>query len=144
MTANIVPVCNITRSNVIDGADGSRPISFSATMTCAELETGNSSAKPCTIARTITFKSGMPLILGVLTAAGSRLVEHPPRGAAAGKSWGCAGRALKVLWRAQGAALAVPAQKRARRSHVRLYGPRPCAGCMTHPMVRPGDEAGAA
>ena len=37
------------------GEDGSSPISFSATTTCAELETGKSSASPCTMARMMTF-----------------------------------------------------------------------------------------
>jgi hypothetical protein len=54
ITANIVPVCSITSSSVICGDDGSSPISFSATTTCAELETGSNSASPCTTARTIT------------------------------------------------------------------------------------------
>src|ERR1022692_2403211 len=54
MTANMVPVCNITSSRVIGGEDGSSPSSFSTTTTCAELDTGKSSAKPCTIARMMT------------------------------------------------------------------------------------------
>ena len=59
----------MTKSSVIAGALGSRPMSFSAMITCAELETGKISAKPCTIARTITFRSGMKVILGVLADA---------------------------------------------------------------------------
>ena len=39
------------------GEEGSSPRSFSATTTCAELDTGRSSAKPCTIARMNTLKS---------------------------------------------------------------------------------------
>ena len=54
ITANIVPVCSITSSSVICGVDGSSPISFSATTTWAELETGSNSASPCTTARTMT------------------------------------------------------------------------------------------
>src|ERR1700730_18547963 len=59
MTANMVPVWSITRSSVIGGEDGSRPISFSATTTWAELETGSSSANPCTIARMMTLTTGI-------------------------------------------------------------------------------------
>src|ERR1700688_5102409 len=59
MTANMVPVWSITKSNVIGGDDGSRPISFSATTTWAELETGSSSANPCTIARMMTLTTGI-------------------------------------------------------------------------------------
>jgi hypothetical protein len=59
MTANIVPVCNMTRSRVIGGEDGSKPKSFSATTTWAELDTGRSSARPCTIARITMFKTVM-------------------------------------------------------------------------------------
>ena len=54
ITANIVPVCSITSSSVICGDEGSSPISFSATTTCAELDTGSSSASPCTTARITT------------------------------------------------------------------------------------------
>ncbi len=54
-TANIVPVCSMMSRNVSRGADGSRPISFSATMTWAELETGSSSAAPWMTARTRTL-----------------------------------------------------------------------------------------
>ena len=43
MTANMVPVCNITSSMVSSGEVGSRPIHFSAMMTWAELDTGSSS-----------------------------------------------------------------------------------------------------
>ncbi len=50
-TASIVPVWSITRRNVISGELGSRPMSFSATMTCAELDTGRSSAAPWMSAR---------------------------------------------------------------------------------------------
>ena len=46
MTAAIVPVWSMTRRKAISGVDGSRPISFSAMMTWAELETGSSSAAP--------------------------------------------------------------------------------------------------
>ena len=46
MTANIVPVCSMTSSIVISGLDGFSPMSFSATMTCAELETGSNSHAP--------------------------------------------------------------------------------------------------
>src|SRR5579875_184645 len=56
ITAIIVPVCSITSRSVISGAAGFMPISFSATITCAELETGSSSARPCTMARRITCK----------------------------------------------------------------------------------------
>ena len=51
MTANIVPVCSITRSNVNCGVEGSSRISFAAAITCAELETGSNSARPWMIAR---------------------------------------------------------------------------------------------
>src|SRR5450830_1778849 len=51
MTANMVPVCNITSNMVSSGEVGSRPISFSAMMTWAELETGSSSANPWTMER---------------------------------------------------------------------------------------------
>ncbi|MNT32057.1 hypothetical protein D3C72_1679190 [compost metagenome] len=51
MTANMVPVCSITSSMVSSGDVGSSPISFSAMMTWAELDTGSSSAKPWTIER---------------------------------------------------------------------------------------------
>src|SRR5580704_8397104 len=61
MTANMVPVCSMTRSRVICGAVGSRPRSFSATITWAELETGRSSASPCTIARIASCHSCMTL-----------------------------------------------------------------------------------
>ena len=53
ITANIVPVCSMTRSNVMGGDDESSPITFSATITCAELDIGNNSAKPCTMAKTM-------------------------------------------------------------------------------------------
>ncbi len=46
MTANMVPVWSITSRRVMGGEEGSRPRSFSATTTCAELETGRSSARP--------------------------------------------------------------------------------------------------
>jgi hypothetical protein len=52
ITANIVPVWSITRRRVISGVVGSTPIIFSATMTWAELEIGNSSQRPCIAART--------------------------------------------------------------------------------------------
>jgi hypothetical protein len=42
----MVPVCSITNNKVIGGDEGSRPNSFSATTTCAELDTGSNSAKP--------------------------------------------------------------------------------------------------
>src|SRR5450830_1190656 len=51
MTANMVPVCNITSNMVSSGEVGSKPISFSAMMTWAELETGSSSANPWTMER---------------------------------------------------------------------------------------------
>ena len=57
ITANMVPVCSMTRSKVMGGEEGSSPRSFSTTTTCAELDTGRSSAKPCTIARMNTLKS---------------------------------------------------------------------------------------
>ena len=47
----MVPVWSITNSSVISGFEGSKPISFSATITWAELETGSNSANPCTTAR---------------------------------------------------------------------------------------------
>ncbi len=50
----MVPVCSMTSSRVIAGDDGSSPISFSATTTCAELEMGRSSASPWMMASTIT------------------------------------------------------------------------------------------
>ncbi len=50
----------MTRSSVIDGNDGSSPISFSATITWAELEIGSSSAKPWIMARIMTCTSVMP------------------------------------------------------------------------------------
>src|SRR5262252_9024399 len=53
----MVPVCSMTRSSVIGGDEGSRPISFSVTTTWAELDTGKSSVRPCTIASTMTFSS---------------------------------------------------------------------------------------
>jgi hypothetical protein len=46
ITANIVPVWSITSKSVISGNVGSIPISFSATITWAELDTGKSSATP--------------------------------------------------------------------------------------------------
>ena len=51
MTANIVPVCSMTSSSVNSGASACSFISFAATMTCAELETGSSSASPWITAR---------------------------------------------------------------------------------------------
>lgn len=51
ITASIVPLWSMTRSRVISGELGSRPISFSATITWAELDTGNSSLMPCIAAR---------------------------------------------------------------------------------------------
>jgi hypothetical protein len=47
----------MTRIRVISGEEGSRPRSFSATTTWAELETGRSSAKPWTIAKRSTLRS---------------------------------------------------------------------------------------
>ena len=55
----MVPVCSMTSSKVIAGEVGSMPIRRSATITCAELETGNSSARPCTMARMITCKNNI-------------------------------------------------------------------------------------
>src|ERR1019366_9687200 len=55
ITASIVPAWSMTSTNVISGEDGSRPISFSATTTWAELETGSSSATPCTTASMATW-----------------------------------------------------------------------------------------
>src|SRR5215472_3251283 len=52
----MVPACSMTKRKVISGEEGSMPISFSATITCAELETGSSSAMPCTMARIMTCK----------------------------------------------------------------------------------------
>ena len=46
MTANMVPVCIMTSNMVISGLDGSSPMSFSATITWAELETGSNSHAP--------------------------------------------------------------------------------------------------
>jgi hypothetical protein len=46
ITENMVPVCSMTSTRVISGEDGFSPSSFSATTTCAELETGKSSARP--------------------------------------------------------------------------------------------------
>ena len=63
MTANIVPVWSMTKSSVMGGEDGSRCISFSATTTWAELDTGSSSAKPCTVARTMIWRTDMHPIL---------------------------------------------------------------------------------
>src|ERR1022692_1245048 len=57
MTASIVPVWSMTSSRVMGGEEGSSPRSFSATTTWAELDTGSNSAKPCTIARIMTFSS---------------------------------------------------------------------------------------
>jgi hypothetical protein len=45
----------MTSKKVMDGAVGSRPMSFSATITCAELETGSNSQKPCTTAKMNIF-----------------------------------------------------------------------------------------
>src|SRR5439155_3422098 len=56
ITANIVPVWSMTKSNVIAGEEGSRPSNFSTTTTWAELETGNSSASPWTKARIRIYK----------------------------------------------------------------------------------------
>src|SRR5215469_2789886 len=47
----------MTSSSVKGGDDGSRPNSFSTTTTWAELDTGRSSANPCTIARITTLNS---------------------------------------------------------------------------------------
>src|SRR5580658_7842715 len=57
MTASMVPVCSITSRNVIAGVVGSRPMSFSAMITCAELETGSNSQNPCTSASTNTLST---------------------------------------------------------------------------------------
>jgi hypothetical protein len=51
MTANIVPVWSMTKRNVISGAVGSSPMTFSAIMTWAELDTGNNSQAPWIVAR---------------------------------------------------------------------------------------------
>src|SRR5450830_1823492 len=64
MTANMVPVCSITSSMVSSGEVGSRPISFSAMMTWAELDTGSSSAKPWTMERINSCKKLMGTGLG--------------------------------------------------------------------------------
>jgi hypothetical protein len=56
ITANIVPVWSITSKRVIEGATGSMPISFSAIITCAELDTGKSSHAPCKIARIMILR----------------------------------------------------------------------------------------
>src|SRR5438477_7953555 len=74
MTANIVPVCSITSSRVIDGDEGSNPSSFSATTTWAELETGNNSASPCTMARMMIFKSDIQPFNG--SSLRARIVAH--------------------------------------------------------------------
>ena len=50
--AAMVPACSMTRRNVISGLEGSSRMIFSAAMTWAELETGSSSAAPCTMPRT--------------------------------------------------------------------------------------------
>src|ERR1700722_18540530 len=63
MTANIVPGWSMTNSSVMGGEEGSRPKSFSATTTCAELDTGSSSARPCTIARMMIFNSDMRFLI---------------------------------------------------------------------------------
>src|SRR5215472_16816458 len=76
----MVPVCNMTSSNVIGGDDGSRPSSFSVTTTCAELENGNSSARPCTIASTMTFSSGIRLSSGLDAGSGGEKGRHLNRG----------------------------------------------------------------
>src|ERR1700722_8939496 len=75
----MLPVWRITRSCVIWGEVGSRPMSFSDTTTCAELDTGKSSARPCTMARITTCRSVMeipwlgiyvPIALAFQTRAG--------------------------------------------------------------------------
>ena len=48
----MVPVCSMTKRSVIAGMVGSSPINFSATITWAELETGNNSVAPWIKART--------------------------------------------------------------------------------------------
>src|SRR5579862_250548 len=63
MTANMVPVWSMTSSSVIGGEAGSSPISFSATTTCAELDTGSSSASPCTTASTMILSSVIRRVL---------------------------------------------------------------------------------
>src|SRR6185312_3369171 len=84
MTANIVPVCRRTSSRVSAGAEGSRPMSFSATTTCAELETGSSSARPWMMASTTTWIGDMTVPWGSGRAAGAAVARHysshpPPR-----------------------------------------------------------------
>src|SRR5258708_36912308 len=76
MTANIVPVCSITSSSVICGEEASSPISFSATTTCAELETGSSSARPCTRARIMTLS--MSILKVIILALVQGLAELLP------------------------------------------------------------------
>src|SRR5579862_3087323 len=55
----MVPVWSMTRRRVISGLEGSRRINFSATTTWAELDTGRSSARPCTTARITTCQRDM-------------------------------------------------------------------------------------
>jgi hypothetical protein len=49
----------INLCNIIGGDEGSSPSNFSATTAWAELETGRSSVKPCTTARTTICKNGI-------------------------------------------------------------------------------------
>jgi hypothetical protein len=50
----------MTSNKVISGADGSMPRSFSATTTCAELDTGSNSVRPWITARIITYRTDIP------------------------------------------------------------------------------------
>ena len=58
MTANMVPVWSMTRMSVIAGEEGSRCMSFSATTTCAELETGRSSGEALNDGEDEDFEQG--------------------------------------------------------------------------------------
>jgi hypothetical protein len=94
----MVPVWSITNNKVIVGDDGLRPISFSMTITCAELEIGRSSASPCTNcntglmarhpARSVTIEQ--PKKLCPISKANSEVGYN----AAGGKSSLCQARAL--------------------------------------------------
>src|SRR5208283_1600582 len=75
MTASMVPVCSMTSRKVIAGSVGSRPMSFSATMTCAELDTGSISHAPWITAR-------MRICTTVMRAPPLRMTGRRDRGLA--------------------------------------------------------------
>src|SRR6185437_3013917 len=93
--------CSITSKSVICGAVGSSPISFSATTTCAELDTGSNSAKPCTMARTTILKIAMQsvyLSVSLARRMNARCVSIIETGAGDGRfmSIGAGGETMKI------------------------------------------------